>query len=191
MRFAYSWGGDADPAFWPVRDAFLSNFAAGRECDAQCCVYARGRCVVDVWASAAGSRNAGYNGDSLQIVCSSTKSLSALAVASLVDRGLIRYGDGVVDAWPEFGKYRKEGVTVADVLRHESGMANPRGSFRFVGAASRSCKIQVEKFASFRPEALLRENIRRNEVGKMLEQEFQAFPPDSFGSRREYHPFSR
>ncbi len=42
-----------------------------------------------------------------------------------------------------------------------------------------------------RPEALLRENIKCNEIGKMLEQEQQQFPAGDLDSRREYHPFSR
>ncbi len=89
-------------------------------------------------------------------------------MASLVDRGLLCYDEPVSASWPEFARRGKARVTVAEVLRHESGLANPAG--------------HVE------PEALLREGIRDNRVGRMLEGEALSFPE---GTRREYHPFSR
>ena len=52
------------------------------------------------------------------------KSLEAIAVAYLVDRGQISYDAKVTEYWPEFGANGKEGITVADVMRHEAGMAN-------------------------------------------------------------------
>ena len=91
-----------------------------------------------------------------------------MAVASLVDRGLLCYDEPVSASWPEFARRGKARVTVAEVLRHESGLANPAG--------------HVD------PEALLREGIRDNRVGRMLEGEALSFPE---GTRREYHPFSR
>ncbi len=63
-----------------------------------------------------------YDGDSLQTVFSSTKSLSAIAFATLVDRGLVRYDDLVGDHWPEFAAAGKEDIRICDVLRHEAGL---------------------------------------------------------------------
>jgi len=47
----------------------------------------------------------------------------AVAVAMLVDRGLVNYNDAVAKHWPEFGRHGKEGVTLADVMRHEAGLS--------------------------------------------------------------------
>ena len=52
--------------------------------------------VVDLYGSSSDTRNKGkYNGDSLQVVYSSSKSLTAIAIASLVDKKLLRYEDKV------------------------------------------------------------------------------------------------
>ncbi len=67
MRFKYKLGGSVAQGFEPVKIAFESSFASGRERDAQCCAIVDGQTVVDLWGSAADSPNAGrYDGDSLQ-----------------------------------------------------------------------------------------------------------------------------
>ncbi len=38
---------------------------------------------------------------------------------------------------------------------------------------------------------MLRENVKANEVGKVIENERLLYPPEDFGSRREYHAFTR
>ena len=45
---------------------------------------------MDLWGSV---RDPDYNGDTLQTIWSSTKNLAAVAVACLVDRGLLAYTD--------------------------------------------------------------------------------------------------
>ena len=67
-----------------------------------------------------------FDGDSLSIVFSSTKTLSAIAVAALVDQGIVAYEDKVAKVWPEFAKNGKENVTLQEVLRHEAGLARIR-----------------------------------------------------------------
>ena len=56
---------------------------------------------MDLWGSVS---DPGYDGDSLQTIWSSTKNLSALGVAMLVDRGTISYGDKITKHWPEFDR---------------------------------------------------------------------------------------
>ena len=53
---------------------------------------------------------------------SATKSVAAIVFATLVDRGIVDYDDRVCDHWPEFAANGKEGITVADVMRHEAGL---------------------------------------------------------------------
>ena len=54
---------------------------------------------MDLWGSV---RDPDYNGDTLQTIWSSTKNLAAVAVACLVDRGLLAYTDLVNKHWPEY-----------------------------------------------------------------------------------------
>ena len=85
----YQINGSVAPGYEPVRALFESNFERGLEEDAQCCAYVDGRKVVDLWGSSSKSSNScvgGYNGDSLQVVFSSGKSVAAIAIATLVDQ---------------------------------------------------------------------------------------------------------
>ncbi len=110
------------------------------------CVYFGPEKVVDLWGSTADSPNATFYGpDTLQSVCSSTKCLTAIAFASgVVDKGLVRYEDKVSRFWPEFAANEKENVTIADVMRHEAGLAN----FRKVIAIYPMC-THNETFCSY------------------------------------------
>ena len=60
--------------------------------------------IVDLWGSVS---DPGYDGDSLQTIWSSTKNLTALGMAMLVDRGLLSHGDKVTKHWPEFDMGQK------------------------------------------------------------------------------------
>ena len=64
----------------------------------------------------------GYDGDTLQIVYSSTKALAAAVFALAADQGLFKYDDTVASIWPEFAQNGKQSMTIADVLRHDAGL---------------------------------------------------------------------
>lgn len=106
--------------FEHVREAFEANFANRLELGAQLTIYIKGELVVDLVGAA--PEVAGYGPDTLQCVFSSGKNLEAIAIAMLVDRGLISYSDKVIKHWPEYGQHGKEEVTIADVMRHEGGV---------------------------------------------------------------------
>jgi CubicO group peptidase (beta-lactamase class C family) len=107
----------------PVRAAFEKNFDAGAEVGGAVAVYCRGRPVVDLWG---GSFDAGqtrpYDEDTLQLVFSTTKGITAIAVALCVQRGLLDYDALVADYWPEFAAAGKESITVAQLLSHRAGL---------------------------------------------------------------------
>ena len=85
-----------------------------------------GEKVVDLYGFApetiVDGRTKNYDGDTLQVVASSGKNMEAIAVAMLVDRGLVRYEDPVQKHWPEFGANGKGQITIADVMRHAGGV---------------------------------------------------------------------
>ena len=112
-----------------------------------------------------------FNADSLVNVFSSTKSLTAICVATLVEKGLLNYSDKISHHWPEFGNgdATKEVLTVADVLRHRAGLAVFHETLKLVD--------------------LLRENIKKNAVGRIVEKEPIIFPPGN--SKTQYHDLTR
>ena len=59
--------------------------------------------------------------DTLQIIFSSGKSVAAIAMAMLVDRGLVSYQDKISKHWPEFAQKGKENIKIEDLMRHEAG----------------------------------------------------------------------
>jgi len=111
------------PGFEPVREEFGRNFSERGELGAACCAYARGEKVVDLWG---GSRDrktgAPWEEDTLVLVFSTTKGVSALAVALAQSRGLIDYDETVAAYWPEFAHNGKGGVTVRQLLDHRAGL---------------------------------------------------------------------
>ena len=156
--------------------------------------------MVDLWGSVS---DPGYTADTLTTVFSSTKSLTAIALASLVDQvsalihqqlnifvklikyltkvrylqiiftslcpqGLLSYGEKISRYWPEFAEHGKEEDTVADLMRHEAGLA------------SLDTPVRVEDTWT--------ENIKKNAIGSILEKEQCRYPE---GQKREYHAITR
>lgn len=160
--------GTVAPGFETVKQLFEHEMRTMAEQDAQLCVYVRGDRVVDLWASK--EPDNGFTADSLVNVFSSGKSLEAIAVASLVSRGLLRYDDTITRHWPAFGAAGKAGLTVADLMRHEAGLANFDTS------------IDLDD--------LFTENIKQNAVGRIIEAHAQTFE-DAGGGRRQYHALTR
>jgi CubicO group peptidase (beta-lactamase class C family) len=106
-----------------VRDVFVENFASQGEVGAAVSIFHRGECVVDLIGGFTDKSDAvPYSKDTLQLVFSTTKGVAAIALAMLVDRGLVDYDDLVVDHWPEFGQHGKDQATVAQLVSHQCGL---------------------------------------------------------------------
>ena len=80
----------------------------------------------------------------------------------------MNYDDKISQHWPEFAQNGKENITVADLMRHEAGLA---GLDTAVPLPS-----------------LLTENIKKNEVGSILEKSTPKYPENQ---KREYHAVTR
>ena len=155
------------PGFESVRQLYEHQMDTMAEQNTQLCVYYRGEKVVDLWASATGDSN--FSADSLVNVFSSGKSLEAIAIASLVSKGLLSYDARITQYWPEFGANGKDGLTVADLMRHEAGLANFDTSLDM--------------------EDLFTANIKKNAVGRIIEGHASRF--GTSGGKREYHALTR
>ena len=75
-----------------------------------------------MWGDTRPSEQA-YGPDSLTHVFSSGKSIASILIAVLVDKGLLKYSDLVIKHWKEFGQNGKDKLTIADIMRHEGGLA--------------------------------------------------------------------
>jgi len=116
--------GTIAPGFERVGDAFLENFTEHGEVGAACCVYRDGERVVDVWAGAADRERArAWDRDTIVIVFSCTKGVTAVAANQLIERGLLDPDAPVAEYWPEFAANGKERIPVAWVLSHRAGLA--------------------------------------------------------------------
>jgi CubicO group peptidase (beta-lactamase class C family) len=116
----------------PVRAAFLEGFEKNEEHGAGVAVYHRGQCVVDLmggWRDK--DHTVPYYADALQVVFSTTKGITSIAVAMCVERGLLDYNDKVATYWPEFADKGKGDVTVAQLLSHRAGLYTVDGDITF------------------------------------------------------------
>ncbi|MEE8397424.1 MAG: serine hydrolase [Desulfobacterales bacterium] len=160
--------GTVAPGFESVKKLYEHNMRTLEEENTQLCVYVGEDKVVDLWASATEDPN--FSPDSLVNVFSSSKNFEAIAMAALAGKGLLNYNARISEYWPEFAANGKEDVTVADLMRHEAGLA--------------VFDTTLEK------EDILAENIKLNNVGVVIENHAQKFRRGA-GNKREYHAITR
>ena len=110
-------------AFRPVRDRFEQNFLDGLEDGACVAVTVDGAPVVDLWAGEAGPDGAPWQRDTIANVWSSTKTMAAVCMLMLADRGQLDFDAPVARYWPEFAQNGKEGVLVRHVMSHSAGLS--------------------------------------------------------------------
>ncbi len=134
--------GHMSAGFEAVRDAFAENFSRRRELGGACCVYHRGKKVVDLWG---GVRNKAtgepWQEDTMVLVYSTTKGLAAMTLALAHSRGWLDYDERVCTYWPEFAQNGKETITVRQLLAHQAGL------FAFDEQADRSLIADPDRLA--------------------------------------------
>ena len=115
--------GYVKPGFEAVRDTFVENFETRNELGAACCIYYKGEKVVDLWG---GIRNEStgepWEEDTMVLVWSTTKGLSALAMALAHSQGFFDYNEPVAKYWPEFAQQGKEKITIRQLFAHQAGL---------------------------------------------------------------------
>ena len=115
--------GEVRPGYEAIREAFADNFTKRGELGAACCIYHRGEKVVDLWG---GIRNKDtcepWERDTMVLVYSATKGLSAMVMALAHSRGWVDYEECVCRYWPEFAQQGKQRITVRQLLSHQAGL---------------------------------------------------------------------
>ena len=127
-----SYGGTVAAGWEPVEAAFRENFDAegAEEVGAAVAIFHRGEQVVDLWGgtrTAPDGSEVPYDDSTLQLVFSTTKGVTAVAVAMCAQRGLIDYHEKVATYWPEFAAHGKGDATVAQLLSHQCGLFSVDG----------------------------------------------------------------
>ncbi|MFW9956062.1 MAG: serine hydrolase domain-containing protein [Candidatus Thorarchaeota archaeon] len=123
MFIANSIHGFVKPEFEEVKEAFIDNFRFHNELGAACCIYYRGEKVVDLWGGIRDETTGEpWEEDTMVLVWSTTKGLSALAMALAHSRGLFEYDAPVSKYWPEFAQQGKEKITVRQLMAHQAGL---------------------------------------------------------------------
>lgn len=116
--------GSVAPGFEEMREAFIENFRERNELGAAVCVYHRGVKVVDLWG---GYRDAKtddpWNEDTMVLVFSASKGVSALVLAQANSRGYFDLDTPVAHYWPEFAQEDKQDITVRQLLAHQAGLS--------------------------------------------------------------------
>ena len=126
--------GTVAKGFESVRDAFVANFerdpdpmmmmlGGGKEIGAAVSVFYLGEKVVDLWGGVADTRTGRpYAADTLQLVFSSSKGITAICANLLAQRGLLDLDAKVAEYWPEFGRAGKADIPVRWLLCHRAGL---------------------------------------------------------------------
>jgi CubicO group peptidase (beta-lactamase class C family)/hypothetical membrane protein len=154
-------GGTVAPGFEEVRAEFERNFAERGEIGAAVAAYWRGEKVVDLWGGRrTPESDEPWTEDTMVVVNSTTKGLSAMTLAVANARGWLDYDAPVARYWPEFAQQGKAGITVRQLLGHEAGLV-------------------------LLDEPLTLERLRNlDDVARLLARQKPAWPP---GTRHGYH----
>lgn len=114
-------GGFVAPGFARVRDVFAESL--GEELGAGFAAVLDGNVVVDLWGGWADrAQTRPWTRETIVPVYSTTKGVSALVLALLVEQGRLDYEARVAELWPEFGAHGKDRLTVAQTLAHQAGV---------------------------------------------------------------------
>jgi CubicO group peptidase (beta-lactamase class C family) len=115
--------GHCPPRFAALKAAFERNFSDHGEVGAACSVYLHGEPVVDLWGGLADPVSGRpWQADTLQLVFSAAKGVTATCVLQLAEQGLLDVDAPVARYWPEFAANGKQDVTARMVLGHRSGV---------------------------------------------------------------------
>jgi CubicO group peptidase (beta-lactamase class C family) len=110
--------------FAGVRAAFEENFRERGDVGASVAVSYQGEYVVDLWGGhrdRAGTQ--AWQEDTIVNVYSTTKTMAALCLLVLADRGEVDLYGRVSRYWPEFAQNGKEATEVRHFLSHSAGLS--------------------------------------------------------------------
>jgi CubicO group peptidase (beta-lactamase class C family) len=116
--------GTCDPRFTGIQEALEDHLASGEELGASIALDLDGTLLVDLWGGWRDeARTQPWEQDTIVNVWSTTKTVTSLALLTLVSRGQLDVYAPVARYWPEFAAAGKEAVEVRHLLSHTSGVS--------------------------------------------------------------------
>lgn len=110
--------------FAGVRAAFENNFDQLDEIGASVAISYQGEFVVDLWGGHLNrDKNEPWTQDTVTNVWSSTKTMAAMCLLLLADKGQVDLHAPVQQYWPEFAAAGKDKVEVRHFLSHMAGLS--------------------------------------------------------------------
>jgi CubicO group peptidase (beta-lactamase class C family) len=107
----------------PVAEAFAVEIERDRDAGAAFAAVVAGEAVVDLWGGVARrDPPAPWREDTIQLIFSGTKGLTATCILLLLDRGKLSLDAPVAAYWPEFAQSGKEHLLVRHLLSHQAGL---------------------------------------------------------------------
>jgi CubicO group peptidase (beta-lactamase class C family) len=129
------------------REILEAGVQAGLHLGAQLYVNLRGEIMMD-FACGEARKGVPMRSDSVVQWFSAGKPLTALAVAQLYEKGLVRIEAPVSDYIPEFGRQGKEAITIEHLLTHTGGFRkadNFPGDLSWEEMIERICEAPMEE----------------------------------------------
>jgi len=105
------------PPFGQLREVFARSLAAQGGGGAALAIVRDGELIVDLTGG-------DYAADSVQLVFSVSKAITAIAAAYAADHGALDLDEPIGSFWPEFARPSKASITARMVLSHRSGIAS-------------------------------------------------------------------
>ncbi|MEM7327401.1 MAG: serine hydrolase domain-containing protein [Pseudomonadota bacterium] len=116
--------GTCAPGFEAVKAAFEMNFSALNEIGASVAISQDGALVVDLWGGHLDqARTQPWQEHTLVNVWSSTKTMAAMCLLVLADRGEVDLHASASKYWPEFAQNGKDKVEVRHFMSHSAGLS--------------------------------------------------------------------
>jgi CubicO group peptidase (beta-lactamase class C family) len=111
-----------EPALQRLRKLIRSHIESNRYPGAQIALARHGKLALfETFGHAKLGPDQAASNDTLWLLYSNTKVITAVGMWMLVEDGLLRFSDAVAEYVPEFAQHGKGGVTIAQVMSHRGG----------------------------------------------------------------------
>jgi len=116
--------GDCDARFESLRGVVSDLIDTGEDVGSSVTILIDGKPVVDIWGGWVDEqKSAPWERDTITNVWSTTKTMTALCMLMLIDRGQLDPDDPVAKHWPEFAQNGKDNVLIRHLMSHTSGVS--------------------------------------------------------------------
>ena len=111
-----------EPALAKLRGVIQKHITDGRYPGAQIALARHGQLALfETFGQASIEGNKAASDDTLWLLFSNTKVVTAMGIWALVEDGLLTFNDRVAEHMPEFAQHGKGDITIAQVLSHRAG----------------------------------------------------------------------